>query len=212
VLRLRKIACMNSLACLGTILVIGCSHLSQAQDVSVSANSTPDESMSQSYMTLDRDCKNHVFRRDDPQAGAASCKRVAEEADRYDPKSHYITRRVAYVYYATSLIQAKQPQDAVSAGDKAVAVVLLGHDDESGSSAAYNIRGQAKGLSGDLNGSDADLEKAETYQRAALAGTEIHKDEYSKTLRGLLMFHAAVLKAMGKQDAAKLKLEEAGKL
>jgi hypothetical protein len=178
----------------------------------VSAGSTPDESMSQTYMTHDRDCKNHVFKNDDPQAGAIACKQVADEADRFDPRSHFITRRVAYVYYATSLIQAKKPQEAVLVGDKAVSVVVLGHDDESGSSAAYNVRGQAEGLSGNLSGSNRDLEKAETYERAALARTEMLKEEYSRTLMAMLMFHAEVLKAMGKQDGARMKLEEARKL
>jgi hypothetical protein len=49
----------------------------------------------------------------------------------------------------------------VTVADKAVAVVLLGHDDGSGSSAAYSVRGQAKALVGDLTGADQDLEKAE---------------------------------------------------
>jgi hypothetical protein len=38
------------------------------------------------------------------------------------------------------------------------------------------------------------------------------KIEYSKTLKGLLMFHTQVLQAMGKQDAAGIKLEQANRL
>jgi len=118
------------------------------------------------------------------------------------------------VFYTTALIQAKKPQDAVVVGDKAVAVVLLGHDDASGSSAAYGVRGQAKAFAGNLPGADQDLEKAETYQRNGLnspAGQSL-KTEYSRTLKGLLLFHAQVLKAMGNQDGAGIKLEQASKL
>ena len=69
-------------------------------------------------------------------------------------------------------------------------------------------------LAGDLGGSDQDLEKAETYQRAGLkspAGQAL-KAEYSRTLKGILMFHAQVLKAMGKGTVANTKLEDANKL
>jgi len=170
--------------------------------------------MSQAYMALDRDCRNLVNEHDNSTDAAAACKRVAEEADGFAPQSHFITRRAAYVSYTTALIQAKRPQDAVVVGDKAVAVVLLGHDDAAGSSAAYGVRGQAKAFAGDLAGADQDLEKAETYQRNGLnspAGQALN-GEYSRTLKGLLTFHAQVLKAMGKQGAAGVKLEQASKL
>jgi hypothetical protein len=197
-----------------SILIIFSNHLLQAQDVTVTADSTPDESMSQTYMALDKDCRNLVSKRDDPADAAAACKKVADEADKFPPQSHFITRRAAYVFYTTALIQAKKPQDAVVVGDKAVAVVLLGHDDASGSSAAYGVRGQAKAFAGNLPGADQDLEKAETYQRNGLnspAGQSL-KTEYSRTLKGLLLFHAQVLKAMGNQDGAGIKLEQASKL
>jgi hypothetical protein len=112
------------------------------------------------------------------------------------------------------LIQAKDFKDAIRVADKAVAVVELGHDDASGSSAAYGVRGQAKAFAGDLAGADRDLEIAENYERDGLnspAGHEL-SFEYSRTLKGLLMFHNQVLTAMGKQDAAAKKAEEAAKL
>jgi hypothetical protein len=205
---------MKSLAILAAILVIACSHFSRAQDVTVTADAGPDESISQTYIAHDRDCRNLVNKRDDPAAAVVACKEVADEADRFAPKSHFITRRAAYVFYATALIQAKKPQDAVAVGGKAVTVVLLGHDDAAGSSAAYGVRGQARAFAGDLTGADQDLDKAETYQRNGLnspAGQEL-REEYSRTLKGMLMFHAQVLKAMGKEDAANIKLEQASKL
>jgi hypothetical protein len=205
---------MKELAAFLVPLVLTFCPLIQAQDVTVTAASTPDESMSQTYMALDRDCRTLVSKRGDATETIAACKKVADQADGFAPQSHFITRRAAYVFYTTALIQAKKPQDAVAVGDKAVAVVLLGHDDSSGSSAAYGVRGQAKAFAGDLTGADQDLEKAEVYQRNALnspAGQEL-KVEYSRTLKGLLTFHAQVLTAMDKQGAAGIKLEQANKL
>jgi hypothetical protein len=100
------------------------------------------------------------------------------------------------------------------AGDKAVAVVLLGHDDGSGSSAAYGVRGQAKAFAGDLIGADQDLNRAEEYERTALSGPagQSLNLEYTRTLKGLLNFHVQVLTALGKQGEAAAKLDQANKL
>ena len=193
-------------------LIIACHDLSHAQGVTITAKAPPDESISQLYIVSDRECRNLVSKHDSANAIIA-CKKLADEADKYDPKTHFITRRGAYVFYATSLIQAKRYQDGVQEGDKAVAVVQLGHDDASGSSAAYGVRGQAEAFAGDLTSADRDLDKAESYERDGLdspAGHELSL-EYSKTLKGLLTFHAQVLAAMGKQEASAKKAAEAAK-
>ncbi len=199
---------------IAVLTMVAWPHFLVGQDVTVTAKATtPDESISQSYMALNQECRNFVSKHDSANAVVA-CKKVADEADKYDPKTHFITRQGAYVYYATALIQAKSYKDAVRAANKAVAVVQLGHDDASGSSAAYGVRGQAEAFAGDLAAADRDLEKAESYEREGLnspAGREL-SFEYSKTLKGLLMFHAQVLNALGKQDAAAKKSAEAAKL
>jgi hypothetical protein len=196
------------------LLGVALCTLVQAQTVTVTADAGPDESMSQTYMAFDRDCRNLVNKRADPTEAIAACKKVADEADRFAPQSHFITRRAAYVFYTIALIQGKKAQDAVTVGNKAVAVVLLGHDDGSGSSAAYSVRGQAKVLAGDLTGADQDLERAETYERNALSGPagQSLNAEYTRTLKGLLNFHAQVLTRLGKQSAADNKLDQANNL
>lgn len=198
---------------LSMFFIVVCHSVSHAQNVTVTAKAPPDESISQAYIALDKDCRSLVSKRQ-PNEAVIACKKVADEADKYNPNTHFITRRAAYVFYTTSLIQAKRFQDAVVVGDKAVGVVVLGHDDAGGSSAAYGVRGQAKAFAGNLASADGDLEKAETYERDGLnspAGHEL-SFEYSRTLKGLLMFHAQVLTAMGKQDAASQKAAEAAKL
>jgi len=185
-----------------------------AQTASVKADPGPDESISQTYIALDQDCRTLVNKRADPTKAIAACRKVADEADKFEPQSHFVTRRAAYVFYTLALIQGKQIQDAVAVGDKAVAVVLLGHDDGSGSSAAYSARGQAEALAGDLAGADLDLEKAESYERRALSGPagQSMRSQYTRVLKGLLNFHAQVLSAMGKKSAADIKLDQANKL
>jgi hypothetical protein len=208
-----KIESMKARLLVSALFIFASHSLPYAQDVTVTAKAPPDEGISQSYMALDRECRNLVGKHDSENAVIA-CRKVADEADMYDPKTHFITRRAAYVFYTTSLIQVKKYQDAIQVGDKAVAVVLLGHDDASGSSAAYGVRGQAEAFAGHLDSADRDLDKAESYERDGLnspAGREL-SFEYSRTLKGLLMFHARVLTAMGKPDAAAMRAAEAAKL
>jgi hypothetical protein len=99
--------------------------LVQAQTVTVTADAGPDESMSQTYMAFDRDCRNLVNKRADPTEAIAACKKVADEADRFAPQSHFSTRRAAYVFYTIALIQGKKAQDAVMVGNKAAVVLLV---------------------------------------------------------------------------------------
>ena len=173
-----------------------------------------DEEIANAYFPLSRKCIQLVSQGSDPAEQATACQKAAEQADRFSTDSRFIERRSAYVYYTTSLIRDKRPKEAVVSGEKAIAVVLQGHDDGSGSSAAYGVTGQAKALSGDLAGGDKDLEIAEDFQRKALdspAGHELNKS-YSQTLKSLLTFHAQVLNALGKQAQAQTKLSEASKL
>ena len=205
---------MATQAALIVLCIVICPLLPQAQTVTVRGVPGPGEPISRSYIALADNCRRLVHERADPADSVAACKKVVDEADKFEPNSHFITRRGAYVYYTTALIQAKQYRAAEAIGDKAVAIVLLGHDDPAGCSAAYGVRGQARAFAGDLAGADKDLEKAETYERNGLnspAGQEL-KSEYSGTLKGLLRFHAQVLDAIGNKSAAGIKIEEANKL
>jgi hypothetical protein len=155
-------------------LIVAFHNLALAKNVTVTAKAPPDESISQSYMALDQECRSLVSKHDSANAIIA-CRKVGDEADKYDPKTHFITRPGDYVFYTTSLIHAKKYQDAVQAGDKAVAVVQLGHDDASGSSAAYGVRGQAEAFAGDLASANRDLEKAESHERDGLNSPAGHE-------------------------------------
>lgn len=166
------------------------------------------------FFPVSQKCVALVTQHGDPTEQAKVCRDAAEIADRFAHDARFIERRSAYVYCATALMRNKEPEAAVKFATKAVEVVKLGHDDGSGSAAAYGVKGQAEALSGDLAVADQDLTIAERYQRAALdtpAGHEL-AESYGHTLKSLLLFHAEVLKAMGKQTEADARTNEAGKL
>jgi tetratricopeptide (TPR) repeat protein len=196
------------------LFVSGISSYSLAQDVTVTATvTTPDDTISQQYIATRDVCGNSLSKHD-AEGAVEACKKLSDEADKYDPKTHPISRREAYVYYATALVQAQRYKEAVMAGDKAVAVLHMGYDDASGSSAVYFVRGQAKADAGNLAGGDQDLQMAEKILRDRLLSEsdKFQIRNFSFTLKYELMFHAQVLKALGNNEGASKMLEEASKL
>lgn len=94
-------------------------------------------------------------------------------------------------------------QTALHYADKAVEVVKLGHDGNSGDEAAYSVRGEIRALSGDMSGGDKDLSVAEDYAR---------KGQLTGSLKRDLQFHAELLKHMNRPEEAQAKLAEAATL
>jgi len=113
--------------------------------------------------------------------------------------------------------RAKHYDTALDFANKAVSVVEQGHDDGSGSSAAYGVRAQAEAQLGDLAAASDDLNKAEDFERRAIAemgpmNADFVKRQYVPVLKGLLNFHAQVLSALGKQNESEAKAAAATKL
>jgi len=174
-----------------------------------------DEETAKAFFPLFHQCVELMSKEDaDPEEQAQACQRAADEADKFSKNSRYIERRNAYTYYTSALVRNGQAAEAVPVGEKAIAVVLQGHDDDSGASVAYGLTAKAKAASGDMEGADKDLETAEGYQRKAMAtpdGQE-RKQMYSLALKGLLTYHAQVLDALGRQAESTAKQQEADKL
>ena len=173
-----------------------------------------DRAIAKEYFPLFQRCSQMVTQRSDVVETAKVCREAADQADRFESGTRFIERRSAYVFSAAALIANKETKPALVYADKAVAVVAQGHDDGSGSSAAYGVRAQAKALTGDLPGADKDLDQAEEFERAALrglAGREL-TGTYTQNLRALLEFHARVLTAMGRKEQATAKRDAAEKL
>jgi TonB family protein len=173
-----------------------------------------DQKTAKVFFALSDKCHALVGARAATAEQAKACKAAALEADKFASNSRHIERRAAYVYCATALMRNHNLDEAVIYGGKAVGVVEQGHDDGSGSSAAYAVRGQAEALTGDLARADADLTKAEDFERSTLS-TPVTQPGHANSkaaLRSLLSFHADVLKAMGKDAEAAGHLKEADAL
>ena len=134
---------------------------------------------------------------------ADACKEAAAIADEFPPDRRFVERRRAYVYAATAYGNIRDLQTALHYADKAVEVIKLGHDDDSGSEAAYSLRGQIRAFSGDMTGGDKDMSLAEDFCR---------RGKLSGALKRDLQFHAELLKRMNRPQEAQAKLDEAAKL
>jgi len=173
-----------------------------------------DQQIARVYFPLFNACIKLVGQRADPAEQSRACKEAAAEADKFGSNARFIERRSSYVYCTTALIRNKEIKEALIFADKAVAVVQQGHDDGSGSSAAYSVRAQAEAAGGRLADADRDLVTAERFEKEALnspAGKSLKK-QYTATLKSLLNFHAQVLSALGNSTDASSKLSEANAL
>jgi hypothetical protein len=92
-------------------------------DLATSANASDMETASKLF-PLSTKRHQAVSQRADPDEEVSACQEAAAQADRFSTDTRFIERRSAYVYYATALIRAKKPKEAVAVGQKAIAVVL----------------------------------------------------------------------------------------
>jgi TonB family protein len=201
---------------------------SNGQPISVSTNVTVpfslgitvdsnDEKIASTFFPLDDACHRTVAGNGDTAQQADACKKAADVAEEFSVSARFIERRSAFVYASTALRRNHQLQEALRYASKAVAVVEQGHDDGSGSSAAYGVKAQAEAELGDLPTADRDLTKAEDFERIAIENMSkmdlaFVQHAYIPTLRGLLRYHAQVLLATGNTAAAEAKTSEAEKL
>jgi tetratricopeptide (TPR) repeat protein len=150
-----------------------------------------------------QDCTRGVIAHSIDTHTADACKEAAAVADQFPKEGRFIEKRSAYVYAATAYGNLHDLQTALHYADKAVDVVKLGHDDNSGDEAAYSIRGEIRALSGDMAGGDKDLSIAEDYARNGRLTGALKRD---------LLFHAELLRRMNRPEEAQVKLDEAAKL
>lgn len=172
-----------------------------------------EEEIAQRYFPAFDKCRKALSARTDRQAAAAFCKQAAEIAGEFASDVRFIEKRSAFVYAASALASDGELRDAQSWAEKAVEVVKQGHDDNSGSSAAYSTRGTIEGMSGDLAAADRDLTIAEDYGRKGIAWTEKEapglNEEYKRPFVRDLRFHAKVLQGLNRPEEAQKKLDEA---
>lgn len=176
-----------------------------------------DEKIAAEFFPIDQECVKAVSSRADSAQQARLCSRAAEIAEKFSTQERFIERRSAFVYAATALRRNHQMKESLSFADKAVAVVAQGHDDGSGSSAAYSTRAQVLAEMGDLSHASEDLTKAEEFEREAITkmmplDEAFTKHQYVPELKAMLNFHAQILRAKGESAEADAKVAEAAKL
>jgi len=167
------------------------------------------------YFPLSDQCRKALSARLDYPAAADVCKSAADTADEFPTDRRFIEKRSAFVFAAYALMNNKNLNTALLYAGKAVEVVKLGHDDNSGSNAAYGVRGMVEGTLGDLPAADQDLTVAEDYERKGIAWADQekfeHANDYKRALVQDLRFHAQVLQALNRPEDAQKKLDEAAK-
>ncbi|MGB6974456.1 MAG: energy transducer TonB [Terracidiphilus sp.] len=174
-----------------------------------------DEQIADRYFPLFNQCSKAISARANYSAAEAVCNQAAQTADQFGQEARFIEKRSAFVYAATACADNRDLPSALAWAKKAVAVVELGHDDNSGDSAAYSTLGSIEGMMGDLSAADSDLMVAEDYSRKGIAWVEKEapslRSEYVRPFVRDLQFHAKVLQALGRPDEAQKKLDEAAK-
>ncbi len=176
-----------------------------------------DEKIAAAYFPASDACHTAMRDRSNPEASAPACTKAADIASRFSDQERFIERRSAYVYAASAMLRSQKPKQALEYAEMAVAVVKQGHDDGSGSNAAYSVRAQAEATLGNLEAADADLTAAENFERIAIKGLiadapQLVQQEYIPQLKNELLFHAQILDAQGRLDEAAAKRADAGKL
>jgi TonB family protein len=163
----------------------------------------PDEEIANRFESVWNTCSRGVIAHANNSDLAETCKKAAAIADEFPADRRYIERREANVYAAIAFANVRELQPALTYAGKAVDVVKLGHDGDSGEEAAYSIRGQLRAYSGDMKGADEDMSIAEDFGRKANAPGVLKRD---------LQFHAELLNRMNRPKEAQAKLDEAASL
>ena len=189
--------------------------VSIAFDLGKDGPTPKEEEIARRYFPLDEVCRKAVSARTDYQAAAVACKKAADTAGEFAPEVRFIEKRSIYVWTAYAFLYSGDLKTALVYAKKAVDVVKLGHDDNSGSNAAYGVKGIVEGNLGDLKSADRDLSLAEDFGRKGIVWIEKEapslREEYRRPLVQDLRFHAQVLQQLNRSDEAQKKLEEAAK-
>jgi TonB family protein len=169
------------------------------------------------FFTLFTRCTQALTANSDPAAEADVCVQTAQQANQFPAGQRLVERRSADVYAATALRRNKQFDTALIYANKAIDVLAYGQDDGSGSSSVYSIRAQVEASLNNLTAADADLTRAEDFERSAIEkmtsrNAQLVQQHYIPTLKNLLQYHAQVLNSLGNSTDAEAKLAEAARL
>lgn len=170
------------------------------------------------FFPIYMECRAEISAGKDYSEASSTCKKAAGIANEFPADQRFNEKRDAFVTAATAFLYSGDMKSALIYSEKAVDIVKLGHADNSGSNAAYGIKGFVEGKIGDLSAADQDLTVAEDFERKGILWAEKEvsnmgfSKEYKRTLIQDLRFHAQVLNGLNRTDDAQKKLDEAAKL
>jgi TonB family protein len=174
-----------------------------------------EEKIAKRFFSLSAECRKGILARTDYPATTSVCKQAAETAMEFAPDVRFIEKREAFVSAAWAFLDSGDLKTALTYAEKAVDVVKLGHDDDSGNNAAYGVKGIVERSLGDLTAADQDMALAEDFERKRIlwadqVGLE-PSDGYRRILGQVLRFHSEVLQQLNRPEEAQKKLDEAAK-
>jgi len=177
-----------------------------------------EEAVAQRYTPLWNQCVQGITAGKHGSAETAlTCRHAADTAAEFAADKRFIEKRAADVYAATALANSGDFVAGLRYANRAVDIVKLGHDDDSGSNAAYATRGTIEAMLNNWSAADADMTIGEDFERKAIAAAAKEKQaatvaNYKRVLAKSLVVHASVLRQMNHMAAAQAKLEEAARL
>lgn len=171
----------------------------------------------QRFQEADDACKRSILAKEFNQSTVSLCTQAAELAEQFQIGGNEVLKRSAFVYAATALGDIGDFQRALPWANKAVEVIKLGRDSESGRNAVYSTRAEIEALIGDYEASDKDLCLAEDAIREMVShdaqnGGESANPYLTKTLARNLDLHVKILQRLNRFDEAQKKIDEASKL
>jgi len=183
---------------------------------SENAASGPNTALNDKFDAADSSCKDGILSKQYTNDTVSKCQKAAMLADELPMEENYVAKRSAYVYAASAYADIGDFKGALPWATKAVDVVKLGRDGNSGSSAAYEVKGTIEGNLEYLTAADQDLTVAEDYERKGIVNMEKDSpsisENYKRILARDLRFHTKVLQGLNRPDEAQKKLDEADQL
>jgi TonB family protein len=191
-------------------------RLSILFDLGKDGPTAQEDEIASRYFPVQQKCQTALAARDNSSAAAVVCKQAALIAEEFGPDVRFIEKRSAFVSAAWALASNGRFSEAFTFAQDAVDVVKLGHDDNSGSSAAYFVLAVVEGDTRDFAAADRDLTTAEDFGRKGIAWAESekfeHMESYKWSLAQELQLHATLLKTLNRPEEAQKKLDEAAGL
>jgi hypothetical protein len=142
------------------------------------------------------------------------CQQALDIARRFTPTGHMVAHAVAYNDVALALLAQGKTKEAAAVGEEAVTVVAETYPGSLAAANAYITRAETRSRAGDQKRSIADCLEAERILRGLIgqASAPYLAQDMKAQLKGILRFHAVVLRRTSQNSKARVLEDEADKV